>query len=795
MLIIKDFEEIVCFFIFYYYLCGMKRFFLLFVISLMGLTLGAQTTYETGVSQQLAEHRAATIHGLEYSLFFSIPEDKSADISAREVVSFALDAKEEIALDFREGAENIHSVRILGKKTDIKWRLENRHLIIPAKYTRRGKNAFQIEFTAGNQSLNRNDEYMYTLFVPDRARTCFPCFDQPDLKAKFTLKLKVPRGWKAVANSPLVNNADGILTFAQSEMLPTYLFAFAAGKFQYKEHTKDGRSIGAYYRETDPDRIAQLPEIFRQVDYALRWHEDFTDQPYPFAKYDLVILPGFQFGGMEHTGCTFYSDQSIFLSKNPTPDELLWRANLIAHETSHMWYGDFVTMRWFSDVWAKEVFANYFAVEITQPQFPDFNYDLYWVKSFKQPAVLEDMTEGRTAIQQPLDNMRNAGLIYNNIIYNKAPLVLREMVRMMGKETFRSAIQRGLKKFAYGNASWDELINSFEEEFPHSGIKEYSDRWIKQPYYPEIRPSTFLFNPDGREYGYFNLSAEQIDSLMHYWPNIDDATARESYLLTLYENYLKGNVSAEEWTDFLLCCIPNETDPLALSTLVYYLRVPIWDLDSVSRNEKEARLWEMAENHPVKSCRLHLIRFLSQSATSDFVNKQMYVLWRYCDNELLSIADYMSMAYELALHYPSMAKEILAEEEGRIVNPDRLRQFQYISRAVSPDKAARDSLFQWLLVPENRRIEPWAAAALYYLNHPILGEESADYILPGLEALQDIQRTGDIFFPGRWCSSLLTGHKSKKALDALNTFLDSHPDYPPLLRNKILTAAFYLQRQ
>lgn len=88
---------------------------------------------------------------------------------------------------------------------------------------------------------------------------------------------------------------------------------------------------------------------------SLHWLEDYTGVSYPFAKYDFIILPGFQYGGMEHTGATLYNDNQMFLSEHPTPDEELRRTELIAHETAHMWFGDLVTMNWFDDVWTKEV--------------------------------------------------------------------------------------------------------------------------------------------------------------------------------------------------------------------------------------------------------------------------------------------------------------------------------------------------------------------------------------------------------------------------------------------------------
>jgi aminopeptidase N len=119
--------------------------------------------------------------------------------------------------------------------------------------------------------------------------------------------------------------------------------------------------VTALYRETDPKKIAQMEDIFSEVGEAISFMEDYTGVPYPFGKYGFAILPGFQFGGMEHPGAIFFTDRRMFLPEHPTTSERISRVELISHETAHMWFGDMVTMKWFDDVWTKEVFANHFA--------------------------------------------------------------------------------------------------------------------------------------------------------------------------------------------------------------------------------------------------------------------------------------------------------------------------------------------------------------------------------------------------------------------------------------------------
>ena len=256
--------------------------------------------YEEGVSLELAQLREKEIKDLKYNLSFSIPEKRQEPVEGEMKASFMLQKLQEIILDFRESADKIKEVHINGEK--VEYTFLNEHIILPKASSIEGKNEVYIRFTAGNQSLNRNDEFLYTLLVPDRARTVFPCFEQPNLKAEFTLQLEVPAEWEAVSNTVIesesIKNERKHITFRPTEPLSTYLFSFVAGQLKKVEYADGERILTAYHRETDPKKVAQLDIIFRQVASSLHWLEDYTDIPYPFAKYSFIILPGFQYGGM-----------------------------------------------------------------------------------------------------------------------------------------------------------------------------------------------------------------------------------------------------------------------------------------------------------------------------------------------------------------------------------------------------------------------------------------------------------------------------------------------------------------
>ena len=801
--------------------------------------------YDSGISQQLASLRKENIKWLEYELQFSIPENKDSIVRGNINIHFSIGHAQEIVIDFRE-EQGIRSVAVNGKQTA--YNIANEHIIIPAKSFCKGKNDIEISFVAGNQSLNRNDEFLYTLLVPDRARTVFPCFDQPDLKATFKLTLEVPEKWTAISNSAIrkeeKNGNYKRIHFNPTEPLSTYLFSFVAGIFT-KETYNDGKhTFAAYHRETEPKRIAQLPTIFNQVAMSLAWLEEYTGVPYPFAKYDFIILPGFQYGGMEHTGATLYNDTQMFLPEHPTPDEELNRAHLIAHETAHMWFGDFVTMRWFDDVWTKEVFANYFASRITEPMFPEINHRLNWLKSIVTPALGEDRTAGGTAIRQPLDNMRNAGLVYNSIIYNKAPVMLEKLVEIMGEEAFKEGINDYLTTYSYDNASWDDLIKILDEK-SEKELATFSNVWVNSKGMPVIdfrmendtliveqsdpygrgllwpqsfsvrligegttdievtmdgrrakipvkgKVSYILPNSDGRGYGHLRYDKNSLEQVLGNWHDIKDETCRQAQLMNLHEAYQHGELTDQEWLHSLLNGLPHEDNALIASTICSYIGRP---LAGANDTDAEREILSLAKEHRIKSCRQQLLRTIISTAKDSAVYSELYSIWKEASHPLLSENDYMNLAYELAIRNPEKQKEIVATQRNRIKNPDRVRQFDFVSRATTPDTAEQQELFRSLLEAENRRIEPWTLRTLSYLCHPAREKLAVRYIREALDSLQYIQRTSDIFFPQNWTRTLLRERHSKEALQAVDEFLKENDDFPELLKSKILQAMWNLQR-
>jgi aminopeptidase N len=467
------------------------------MVSMLSVTPPADDPPGSGLPQQLAEDRARRISALRYELAFTVPAAATEPLTGRAVIRFSLsDASRPLSLDFSQPKD--HVARVTAGGTATSFEAVNGHLVLPVTALRAGANEVGIEFTAGDASLNRNPDFMYTIFVPARAHLAFPCFDQPDLKAKWTLALDIPAGWQALANgAETARTEEGgriTLRFAETQPLSTYLFAFAAGKFSIETGERNGRTFRMFHRETDAAKVARNRDAaFDLHATAIDWLEQYTGIKYPFGKFDFLLVPSFQFGGMEHAGAIFYNASGILLDPSATQNQKLGRASVIAHETAHMWFGDLVTMRWFNDVWMKEVFANFMAAKIVNPSFPEINHELRFLYAHYPSAYDVDRTLGSNAIRQRLDNLDEAGSLYGAIIYQKAPIVMRQLEGILGETSFRDGLRQYLKAHEFANATWPDLIRVLDDRTPED-LGAWSHAWVDEPGRPRIRTDLQIAN-------------------------------------------------------------------------------------------------------------------------------------------------------------------------------------------------------------------------------------------------------------------------------------------------------------
>jgi aminopeptidase N len=608
-----------------------------------------------GIPETLARERASVVSDVGYDLTFSIPARRSDPVTGRETLRFVLAAPHRIVLDFAHSKDRIRRLRVGGRDVPSAV-FADEHVIVPAEATTAGVNDVEIEFVAGDEALNRSDDFMYTLFVPARAHLAFPCFDQPDLKARFRLTLSAPAGWQVVANGAEEGPAtpDGTVRFAETAPLPTYLFAFAAGRFTVETAMRDGRELRMFHRETDAAKVARNRDaIFDLHAKAIAWLEDYTGIRYPFGKFDFVLIPSFQFGGMEHPGAIFYNASSLMLDESATENQFLDRASTIAHETSHMWFGDLVTMRWFDDVWMKEVFANVMAAKIVNPSFPQVNHELRFLMDNYPAAYGVDRTAGANPIRQPLENLDEAAQLYGPIIYEKAPIVMRQLEAITGADAFRDGLREYLKTFSYGNATWNDLIRILDPRTPED-LAAWSHQWVEERGRPSIattlrvagnritslslhvtdsmgrglvwpqrlrvtlgypggdvdlpvfirgattdvpaaagRPAPLYVLPagGGLGYGLFVLDDTSRVYLRDHVEDVPDALTRGAAWVTLWDNMLEHRVAATAFLDAAARALPHETDEQNIQRVLGYVESAFWRfLPSAERQARSAVL-------------------------------------------------------------------------------------------------------------------------------------------------------------------------------------------------------------
>jgi aminopeptidase N len=468
---------------------------------------------DSGVSRELARTRAATISDLRYKLRLEIIPGV-ATIKGQADIRFRWKpTPAPVVLDFRDldasgnpSEGKVSALKLNGLTINGAQQI-NGHIVLPAAPFKAGENHLLLQFETASAAAGRpliryqdrddSSEYIYTLFVPMDASLAFPCFDQPDLKGRFTLDIVAPENWTIIANG---RASDEIVSqrepgqrqrhFEETVPISTYLFAFAAGPFKRLHSKTEGEMMRLFVRQSRLQRAQEeWPAVEQLTQAGMRHFINFFGHKFPFPKYDQVLLPGFAYGGMEHAGATFLREDAILFRTTPTKSDQLGRASLILHELAHQWFGDLVTMRWFDDLWLKEGFANYMAGHALAAIKPlGFDEREMWKRFYQRHKPLAygiDSTKGTTPIYQEVPNLKDAKSAYGAIVYQKAPSLLRALSFLIGPEKFKAGVQLFLREHAYGNAEWSDLIHAFERS-AEQPLTAWADAWVKQRGMPQV---------------------------------------------------------------------------------------------------------------------------------------------------------------------------------------------------------------------------------------------------------------------------------------------------------------------
>ncbi|MBD0401569.1 M1 family aminopeptidase [Flammeovirga sp. EKP202] len=787
---------------------------------------------KSGVSQQLAQQRFNTITNVEYDLHLVLPDSPIKRIQSTLHLRFNVNSNSEpIVLDFRSDSTRITNLIVNNQPSKHYYKQE--HIIIPTDHLKKGENSISFHFIAGDQSLNRKENYMYTLLVPDRARTLFPCFDQPDIKAKYILSLDMPESWDAIAGEYGVTKPTEkgrkVITFGQTEPISSYLFSFVAGEFKRIEKSVGGRKYAMLHLE-EADKIqANQDQIFELHANAVQWMENYTSISLPFNKLDFALIPPFQYGGMEHVGAIQYRASSLILDENAGPSEKLRRAQLIAHEVAHMWFGDLVTMKWFDDVWLKEVFANFIAAKAITPSYPEIDHNLQFFLSHQYRAYEIDRTAGNHPIQQELENLNLAGTLYGAIIYCKAPVVMAQIELLVGEENLKKSLQIYLEKYAYNNATFDDLIEVISTT-SNVDLKDWANLWVKNegmPHYIlerkkeellittqdfkksqkvviggnevlldqekvklELPKGSFPLDQSGKNYGYFELSIgliNEIKSQIHQYSPLEKAIAYS----TLWENFLRDNLYLDGYINFIWERMILEENLLLKKQLLGQFDELYWYYITEAERKNIGKAYfhflekqiKESNEKALQSFYFNVIKILQhQEEQFDYLNT---FLTSKNTTPTLNDRERINLLMKLRLenHHQS---EVAIEAVKSALSSNYYKEYlDFISPASNNNEIEKDAFFEGLKEVGNRSNEPWVESALSLLNHPLNAKHSLKYVRPTLELLPEIQKTGDIFFPYNYLKSTIGKRKEQQTIDWVNSYLEKN-NIDIKLKNKIL---------
>jgi len=336
-----------------------------------------------------------------------------------------------------------------------------------------------------------NELTLATQFESHHAREVFPCIDEPEAKAIFSLSLTTDKGDIVLANTEPKNTAvksNKILTvFEDTPKMSTYLLAFVIGDLKKMESkTKNGTLVRAW---ATPDQADNVDFALKVAVHSLEFFTDYFKIDYPLSKCDVVALPDFAAGAMENWGLLTFRETCMLVDPNNTSlDAKQFVAMTVAHEVAHQWFGNLVTMEWWDDLWLNEGFASWIEYMCVDNMFPDWHMWTQFTSLEQQSALRLDVLKNTHPIEATINNPEEINAVFDNISYSKGACVIHMLHEYLGKDDFREGLVHYLKKHSYGSAVTSDLWQALHE-VSHKQVSSFMSTWTAQPGYPIVRLS------------------------------------------------------------------------------------------------------------------------------------------------------------------------------------------------------------------------------------------------------------------------------------------------------------------
>ena len=336
--------------------------------------------------------------------------------------------------------------------------------------------------------------YLYSQCAPALTRHMYACFDQPDLKATFTLTATVPNHWEAISNSPVESKIPTGSEYTTWRFFPTariatYVTAFIAGPYHHVHDNYVGEKkipLGIYCRKSLAPHLDH-EEIFKITKQGFKYFEKVFGLAYPFDKYDQIAVVDYNWGAMENVGAVTFKEE-LFVYRSKVTERLYkYRVNTILHEMSHMWFGNLVTMQWWDDLWLNESFATWAAFTATDEctefknTWTDFN------ARQKTWALRQDQLSSTHPIVVDVADIETANSNFDGITYAKGASVLIQFVAYVGRDNFIRGLQKYFAKHAYKNTTLADLLTEMEATSGRD-LKAWSATWLQTAGVNTLRP-------------------------------------------------------------------------------------------------------------------------------------------------------------------------------------------------------------------------------------------------------------------------------------------------------------------